>query len=77
MAIYGIIATHNTFAFYRARVALAAELRASGVPDTSVDNGWEYNLNVSSNTPTTSTIPASSSPLTPMCRQNSPPTSPA
>ena len=46
MAIYGIIATHNTFAFYRARVALAAELRANGFPDTSVDNGWEYNLNV-------------------------------
>ncbi len=44
MAIYGIIATHNTFAFYRARVALAAELRANGVPDTSVDHGWEYNL---------------------------------
>jgi hypothetical protein len=44
MAIYGIIATHNTFAFYRARVDLAAELRANGVPDTSVDHGWEYNL---------------------------------
>jgi hypothetical protein len=44
MAIYGIAATHNTFALYRARVALAAELRADGVPDTSVDNGWEYNL---------------------------------
>jgi hypothetical protein len=46
MAIYGIAVTHNTFALYRARVALAAELRAAGVPDTSVDNGWEYNLAV-------------------------------
>jgi hypothetical protein len=27
-------------------VAIAAELRAAGVPDTSTDNGWEYNLGV-------------------------------
>ena len=46
MAIYGIATTHNTFALDRARVAMAAELRAAGVPDTSVDNGWEYNLGV-------------------------------
>jgi hypothetical protein len=43
-AIYGIAVTHNTFSLYRARVALAAELRANGVPNTSVDNGWEYNI---------------------------------
>ena len=46
VAIYGIAVTHNTFALYRARLALAAELRTDGVPDTSVDNGWEYNLGV-------------------------------
>jgi hypothetical protein len=46
MAIFGVIATYNTFSFYRARVALAAELRAAGIPDTSTDNGWEYNLDV-------------------------------
>jgi hypothetical protein len=46
MAIYGVAVTHNTFALERARVALAAELRAAGVPDTSVDNGWEYNFEV-------------------------------
>jgi hypothetical protein len=46
MAILAIAVTHNTFAFLRARVALAAELRADGVPDTSVDNGWEYNFGV-------------------------------
>jgi hypothetical protein len=46
MAVVGVSFIHNTFAFYRARVALAAELRANGVPDTSVDNGWEYNLGV-------------------------------
>jgi hypothetical protein len=46
MAMYGVAMTHNLFSLYRARVALAAELRANGVPDTSVDNGWEYNLNV-------------------------------
>ena len=44
MAAYGVAFTHNTFALSRARVAMAAELRAAHVPDTSVDNGWEYNL---------------------------------
>ena len=46
MATYGVALTHNTFALLRARVAMAAELRAANVPDTSVDNGWEYNLGV-------------------------------
>ncbi len=46
MAVFGVILTHNTFAFYRARVALAAELRADGIPDTSVDNGWEHHFDV-------------------------------
>ncbi len=46
MAIYGVAVTHNMFALYRARVAVAAELRSAGIPDTSVDNGWEYNLGV-------------------------------
>jgi len=45
-AIYSIAVVHNMFSFYRARVALAAEVRASGVPDTAVDNGWEYNFAV-------------------------------
>jgi hypothetical protein len=44
MAFYGVVLTHNTFAFYRARVTMAAELRAAGVPDISTDNGWEYNM---------------------------------
>jgi hypothetical protein len=44
MAVYGVAFTHNTFTLDRARVAMAAELRAAHVPDTSVDNGWEYNL---------------------------------
>jgi hypothetical protein len=46
IAVYGIVVTHNMFALYRARVAMAAEIRAAGVPDTSVDNGWEYNIGV-------------------------------
>jgi hypothetical protein len=46
MAIYGIAVTHNIFAVQRARVALAAELRADGIPDTLVDNGWDYNFDV-------------------------------
>ena len=46
MAIYGVVNTHNTFAVDRGRVALADELVAAGVPDTAVDNGWEYNQGV-------------------------------
>jgi hypothetical protein len=45
-AIYGLIVVHNAFAFYRARVDVARELRAAGIPDTAVDNGWEYNVGV-------------------------------
>lgn len=46
MAVYGIVINHNMFSFYNARVQMAAEIRAAGVPDTSVDNGWEYNFQV-------------------------------
>jgi hypothetical protein len=46
MAIYGVAITHNMFAFYRARVAIATELREAGIPDTAVDGGWEYNMMV-------------------------------
>jgi Dolichyl-phosphate-mannose-protein mannosyltransferase len=46
MATYGTAVTHNLFSFYRARVALANELHADGVPDTSVDSGWEHNIDV-------------------------------
>jgi hypothetical protein len=46
IALYAIAVTHNMFSLDRARVALAAELSANGVPDTSVDNGWEYNFDV-------------------------------
>ena len=46
MAVFGVVLTHNTFAFYRARVALAAEMHSAGIPDTSVDNGWEHNFDV-------------------------------
>ncbi len=44
MAVTGIAFTHNMFAAHRACADLAAELRAKGVPDTSVDGGWEYNF---------------------------------
>jgi hypothetical protein len=46
MAILAVAIIHNTFALYRARVAFAAELRASGLSDIAVDNGWEYNFGV-------------------------------
>jgi hypothetical protein len=44
MAIIGVAFTHNMFALERARVTIANELQAAGIPDVSVDNGWEYNL---------------------------------
>jgi Dolichyl-phosphate-mannose-protein mannosyltransferase len=44
VAGYGVVITHNTFALYRARVAIAEELREANVPDTYIDNGWEYNI---------------------------------
>jgi len=46
MAFFGVILTHNTFALYRARVVLANEIQAAGIPATSTDNGWEYNFDV-------------------------------
>jgi hypothetical protein len=46
MAIVSIAITHNTFALYRARVDLAEEMRAAGVPDTAIDAGWEHNYDV-------------------------------
>ena len=46
MASYSVVVVHNMFAFYRARVEMAAGLRSAGVPDTTVDNGWEYNYGV-------------------------------
>ena len=39
--IYGIICTHNMFAFYRARVAIGNEVLAAGIPPSSIDFGWE------------------------------------
>ena len=46
MAAYAIASTHNTFALARARVALANELQAAGLPDTSFNGSWETNLDV-------------------------------
>jgi hypothetical protein len=43
VAIYSIGATHDMFAFYRARVAVANELRAAGVEPNVFDGGFEYN----------------------------------
>jgi len=44
MAVYAVAVTYNLFSLDRARVALAAEMRSAGVPDTSFDDGWEYNF---------------------------------
>jgi hypothetical protein len=41
IAFYGILCTHNSFALARARVALANEITAAGVPLSAVDAGWE------------------------------------
>ena len=42
-AAFGIAGTHDSFALLRARLALANELRAAGVPPTAFDGGFEYN----------------------------------
>lgn len=44
MAAYGVIVTHNTFALDRARVDLANQLHALGIPYTSIDGNWDYNF---------------------------------
>ena len=44
MAILGVAITHNNFSVYRARIALADELAAGGVPDYSIDKGFEQNF---------------------------------
>jgi hypothetical protein len=46
MGVYGMALTHDTFAVSRARVALADELQANGIPDTSIDGGWDHNFAV-------------------------------
>ena len=43
VAIYSIGATHDMFAFYRARVTVADEVRAAGVQPSAFDGGFEYN----------------------------------
>jgi hypothetical protein len=43
IAIYSIGATHDMFAFYRARVTVANEVRAAGVQPSTFDGGFEYN----------------------------------
>lgn len=45
-ALYGIGCTHDMFALYRARIALANQLQAAGVPDNTIDGGYEYNFQV-------------------------------
>jgi hypothetical protein len=42
-AAFGIAGTHDLFALLRARVAVANELLANGVPPTAFDGGFEYN----------------------------------
>lgn len=40
-ALYAVAGTHDMFAMYRARLAAINELRAAGIPDSSIDGGWE------------------------------------
>ena len=43
IAIYSICATHDMFAFYRARANVANEILAAGVQPNMFDGGFEYN----------------------------------
>jgi hypothetical protein len=42
-AVYAVAGTHDAFGMYRTRQAAVAELRAAGVPATSIDGGFEQN----------------------------------
>ena len=42
-ALYAVAGMHDAFATYRARAAAIDELRAAGIPDTSIDGGFEHN----------------------------------
>jgi hypothetical protein len=42
-AAFAVAGTHDTFSVYRARLAAVNELRAAGVPDTSIDAGLDHN----------------------------------
>ncbi len=41
-ALYTVAASHDLFSLYRARVLAANEIRASGIPRTAIDGGFEY-----------------------------------
>jgi len=41
-ALFAIAGTHDWYAAYRARVAAINEVRASGVPRTEIQGGFEY-----------------------------------
>jgi hypothetical protein len=45
-AIFAIAAEHDSFSSYRARLTAIDELRAAGIPDHSIDAGWEHNAMV-------------------------------
>ena len=42
-AAFAIAGTHDAFSLYRARLSAINELRAAGVPDTSIDGGFDFN----------------------------------
>jgi hypothetical protein len=45
-ALFGVFAvagTHDAFSFYRAKARAINELREAGIPDTSIDGGFEHN----------------------------------
>jgi hypothetical protein len=42
-AIYAVAGTHDAFSLSRAKAAAISELRATGIPDTAIDAGFEHN----------------------------------
>jgi len=41
-AAYAVASEHDAFSAYRGRLAAINELRAAGIPDTSISGGWEH-----------------------------------
>jgi hypothetical protein len=45
-ALFAVATQHNAFGSFRARLAAVDELRAAGIPDASIDGGWEHDAMV-------------------------------
>ncbi len=43
VGLYSVLSLHDVFVAYRSSLRLIGEVRAAGVPRSTIDGGWEYN----------------------------------